>query len=315
MHKVVLGIDTSNYTTSAALLYLQDGTVRHRKKLLPVKSGRLGLRQSDAVFHHVQQLPEILQELLNNGDMIPKALGASTRPRDAEGSYMPCFTVGSGAAKILSSAWKVPLFSFSHQAGHIAAALYSAKRLDLMEKRFLAFHVSGGTTEAVIVNGEREQGLSIRLAAKTLDLNAGQAVDRVGGLLGLPFPAGPHLEKLALAYPHIIRVRPVLKGCDCCLSGVENMCAGMLAEGEPKEKIARFCIDYIAVALEMMCERLLEEYGRLPVLFVGGVMSNRMIRERFTKKFHALFAEPEFSADNAAGVAVLAAREAGWLCS
>ena len=107
----------------------------------------------------------------------------------------------------------------------------------------------------------------------------------------------------------------MLKGCDCCLSGVENMCAGMLAEGEPKEKIARFCIDYIAVALEMMCERLLEEYGRLPVLFVGGVMSNRMIRERFTKKFHALFAEPEFSADNAAGVAVLAAREAGWLCS
>lgn len=313
MHKV-LGIDTSNYTTSAALFHWQDGTVRHVKKLLPVKSGQLGLRQSDAVFHHVQQLPELLEELLA-GEGTPKALGVSTRPRDAEGSYMPCFTVGGGAAKILSSAWKIPLFAFSHQAGHIAAALYSAGRLDLLEKRFLAFHVSGGTTEAVIVNGETKQRFSIRLAAKTLDLNAGQAVDRVGGLLGLPFPAGPHLEKLALAYPRGVKVKPVLKGCDCCLSGVENMCARMLAEGEPKEKIARFCIDDIAATLEMMCEKLLKEFGHLPVLFAGGVMSNQMIRESFTKKFHALFAEPEFSADNAAGIAVLAARKAGWLCS
>lgn len=312
MHKA-LGIDTSNYTTSAALYDPEAGTVRHVKKLLPVKAGQLGLRQSDAVFHHMQQLPALLEELLDGAEA-PGAVGASVRPRDMEGSYMPCFTVGSGSARILASAWKAPLFSFSHQAGHIAAALYSAGRLDLLEQEFLAFHVSGGTTEAVVVKGKPDADFSIQLVAKTLDLNAGQAVDRVGGLLGLPFPAGPHLEKLALACTHAVKVRPVLKGCDCCLSGVENLCAKMLSDGEPREKIARFCIDYIAAALSQMCEGLLSAYGELPVLFAGGVMSNSIIRERFTQRFHALFAKPEFSADNAAGIAVLTARKAGWLC-
>ena len=142
-----LGIDTSNYTTSVALYDSATGEIAQKKQLLPVREGQLGLRQSDAVFHHTAQLHTLFGELLEGVN--PReiaAIGVSTRPRPVDGSYMPCFTVGENTAKILSAVLRVPLFVFSHQEGHIAAALYSAKRDDLFDKEFLAFHVSGGTT-------------------------------------------------------------------------------------------------------------------------------------------------------------------------
>lgn len=308
-----LGLDTSNYTTSAAVYCTETATVTHVKRLLPVKEGQLGLRQSDAVFHHVQQLPLLMDKLMKDQEMLPAAVGASVRPRDTAGSYMPCFTVGAGAARVLSSVLKVPFYGFSHQAGHIAAALYSAGRLELLDESFLAFHVSGGTTEAVLVQPDKASTISAQVVAKTLDLNAGQAVDRVGGLLGLPFPAGARLEKLALAWKEPISVKPTLKGCDCCLSGVENLCRSMVQRGEPKEKVAAFCLEYIAQTLGRMYECLAAAYGELPVLFAGGVMSNSIIRKRFIERYGAIFAQPEFSADNAAGIAVLTARKAGVL--
>ncbi|HIS69349.1 MAG TPA: peptidase M22 [Candidatus Gallacutalibacter stercoravium] len=305
-----LGIDTSNYTTSAALYNSETGQVWHSKRLLPVKEGQLGLRQSEAVFHHVQQLPQVVEKLQDEiGGPIGTitAVGVSARPRDVAGSYMPCFTVGVSVARILGQTLAVPVHEFSHQAGHIVAALYSAGRLDLLNEPFLAFHVSGGTTETVLAQPSGEGLPQIKMVAQTLDLNAGQAVDRVGGMLGLPFPAGPQLEKLAAQYTGQVRSRPVLKGCNCCLSGIENICKSMLQNGEQPEKVAFACLDYIAGTLDMMCERLLQAYGNLPVLFAGGVMSNTMIRTRLQNKYHAFFAQPVFSSDNAAGIAVLAA--------
>lgn len=298
-----LGIDTSNYTTSAAMYRLDEG-VQNQKLLLPVKAGQLGLRQSDAVFHHVQQLPRVLEPLLPEPSI--RAIGVSDRPRAVEGSYMPCFTVGYGTAKALSDALSVPLHLFSHQEGHIGAALYSANCLDWMRKEFLAFHVSGGTTEAVLVSPDNERMFQTKLVASSLDLKGGQAVDRVGVMLGLPFPAGPHLEQLALNSKAKFRIRPVLRGCDCSLSGIENQCKAMMERGEPKEDIARFCLLSVLAALDAMCGALLQTYGNLPVLFAGGVMSNSILREALTEKYGASFAAPEFSADNAAGVAVLA---------
>lgn len=296
------GIDTSNYTTSAAVF--DGGCITQNKRLLPVKEGQLGLRQSDAVFHHVQQLPQVAGPLLRG--VRPAAVGVSSRPRDQEGSYMPCFTVGAGAAKMLASSWEVPCYEFSHQAGHIAAALYSAGRLDLLEKSFLAFHVSGGTTEAVLVQPDPVHIVGAKIVASSLDLKGGQAVDRVGMMLGLKFPAGPELEKLARRSEKSFRIHPSMKGADCSLSGIENKCRKMLEDGEPKEDIARYCLDALLAALDAMCGALLEKYGDLPVLFAGGVMSNRIIRTSLEKKYGAVFAQPEFSSDNAAGIAVLA---------
>ncbi|HEX3017728.1 MAG TPA: peptidase M22 [Caproicibacter sp.] len=304
----VLGIDTSNYTTSAALLC--GGEIRQSKKLLPVKPGEMGLRQSDAVFHHVQQLPEVMEALPFTGAEIA-AVGVSNRPRSIEGSYMPCFLAGVSAAKAVSLSLHVPLHFFSHQQGHIAAALYSAKKLDLLHGRFLAFHVSGGTTEAVLVQPDEQEIFTTKIVAQSLDLKAGQAVDRVGVMLGLRFPAGPELEKLALHAEKPRKIHPCLKGSDCSLSGIENRCHAKLEQGVPKEEIAAFCLYSVLAALDGMAASLLEEYGSLPLLFAGGVMSNSIIREALTEKYGAYFAEPAFSADNAAGIAVLAAMREG----
>ncbi len=307
-----LGIDTSNYTTSVAV-YTSDGTLKQAKKLLPVKSGEIGLRQNDAVFHHVNRLPDVFGEVVKGLVEIPDAVGISVRPRDEDGSYMPCFTVGASFGRMIAELLNVPCYEFSHQAGHIAAGLFSAGRLDLMEQKFLAFHVSGGTTEALLVVPDELNVIKTEIVAKTLDLTAGQLIDRVGVALGLSFPAGGALEKLALCCDEAIKVTPTLKGTDCCFSGVENLCARMKLDQERNEKVARFCIEHVGVVLEAMCREVLRKFSEMPVVFVGGVMSNTIIKRRLSLSFNVIFGEPEFSSDNAAGVAVLTAIKAGRL--
>lgn len=305
MSERFLGIDTSNYTTSAALV--EPGMVlENRKKLLPVKPGEKGLRQSDAVFHHVRQLPEVLSPVLEVLTEPPKAIGVSLYPTTEKDSYMPCFLVGKNTAQLLGKAWNIPVEGFSHQQGHIAAALYSAGKLDLLENPFLAFHVSGGTTEALFVKPDMDGMPQVTPAARSLDLKAGQAVDRVGVMLGLSFPCGPELEKLALRWEGKLSYCPVLKGSDCSLSGIENQCRALFDRGEPPEKIARFCLEAIASVLDKMCGRLLDELGSLPVVFSGGVCSNSLLRKRLGEKYGGYFAAPQFSSDNAAGTAILA---------
>lgn len=280
------------------------------KKLLPTPPGALGLRQSDAVFAHVQQLGGLAARLFAENAPELSGVGVSVFPRRAEGSYMPCFLVGQMSAQLVSSAMGVPLYTFSHQEGHIAAALYSAGRLDLIKRRFIAFHLSGGTTDALLVE-PGEPFFKITPVACSLDLKAGQAVDRVGLMLGLKFPCGPQLTELALQCGEKIKVRPTMKGADCCLSGIENRCRRLLDEGKAPEYIALYCLKSIEAALEGMTCALLERYGELPLLYAGGVMSNVIIRRQFETKYGGIFAQPQFSSDNAAGIAVLAALAAG----
>ena len=302
-----LGIDTSNYTTSVALYYPEENRIVHRKKLLPVKEGEKGLRQSDAVFHHTVQLHEITEELFSEVSPSIDGVCASAFPRMAEGSYMPCFLVGLNTAKILATVLKKEVKITSHQNGHIVAALYSADRLDLLKERFIAFHVSGGTTEALLVEPDEAEVIKCTLVASSLDLKAGQAIDRAGVMMGLRFPSGAEMDLLSQKSERSFgKIKVFSKGADVSLSGLENKCRKMLSDGESKEDISRFCFQYICSALETMTDRIIEEYGNLPLLYSGGVMSNSIIRERLTKKYNGIFASPEFSADNAAGVAILA---------
>ena len=266
-----LGFDTSNYTTSVALYDPEQDRVWHAKRLLPVKPGEKGIRQSDAVFHHTQQLPELLETTLSEAagamHLSRKQLtaeiagiGVSSRPRRVEGSYMPCFTVGLTQAKDLGVVLDLPVAEFSHQEGHIAAALYSAGRLDLVGSGFCAFHVSGGTTESLFVLPGTECLLEARLEGTSTDLKAGQAIDRTGVMLGLPFPAGPALEQLALKSDRTFKIRPSAAGLDVSLSGVENKCQKMLADGETPEDIALFCLKSVEAALQSMADALLERH-------------------------------------------------------
>ena len=305
---LVLGIDTSNYTTSCALYDSDTNTVIQRKQLLPVKEGECGIRQSDAVFHHTRQLPVLIEDLFSgvNNKKID-AVCASLTPRRQEGSYMPCFTVGSGVARCIAATMGVPLYDVSHQQGHIAAALYSAEKLNYINKPFLAFHVSGGTTEAIYVTPSEDYVISCEIVGKTLDLNAGQLIDRIGVMMGLQFPCGKELEKLALQYNGKIKVKPVLKGNDCCLSGFENKLSTLYRETGDKALVAATTLAYVETTISAMTEGLLVSLGDVPVVYAGGVMSNTIIKNKLCSKFNAEFAQPEFSCDNAVGVAVLGA--------
>lgn len=304
---IVLGIDTSNYTTSTALYNTETNQIIQSKKLLPVKKGELGLRQSDAVFHHTKQLPMMMTALFENINAVPDAVGVSVRPRNADGSYMPCFLCGEGLAESIAAVNSVPVYKTSHQIGHILAALYSADKLELIKEPFIAFHISGGTTDCLLVEPDNENVIKITEAGTSLDLKAGQAVDRVGLMLGLDFPCGVRLEKLAEKSNKKYKVKPTMKEGNCCLSGVENKCRKMLDDGEKHEDIAMFCLQYICSSISSMTEYALDKFGALPVLFAGGVMSNKIIRRQLENKYKSYFAEPAFSCDNAAGTAVYAA--------
>ena len=301
-----LGFDTSNYTTSVALYYPEENRIAHRKRLLPVKEGEKGLRQSDAVFHHTAALHELTADLFSEEKAGIDEIGASAFPRMAEGSYMPCFLVGLNTAKTLSSVLGKDVKITSHQNGHIIAALYSADCLYLIKEKFIAFHVSGGTTEALLVEPDEKEVIKCTLVASSLDLKAGQAIDRAGVMMNMRFPCGAEMDKLAQKSEKSFgKIRVFSKGNDVSLSGLENKVQKMLSEGESKEDVSRFCFEYIAVALETMTDKLIEEYGNLPLVYSGGVMSNSIIKEKFSKKYKGIFAAPEFSADNAAGVAIL----------
>lgn len=302
-----LGIDTSNYTTSCAIY--RAGGVVSQKRLLPVPQGQVGLRQSDAVFSHVKALGELMKLLREEDGGSLFAIGVSRRPRDVEGSYMPCFLTGLMAAETVAAALGVPLFTFSHQAGHVAAALYGAGRRDLIDKSFLAFHLSGGTTECLWVKSLRDA--DIVLLSHTNDLNAGQVVDRVGHMLGLSFPAGPALESLACQSVRTFKIKSAFQGDNPCLSGIENQCRAMLTKGDPPADIARFCLLSILSALLKMAENARAVTGCHDLVFAGGVMSNRLIRGEVEHRYNGVFAPPEFSCDNAAGIAVLTALKAG----
>ncbi len=301
-----LGIDTSNYTTSAALYDTETGELIQSRRLLTVKEGELGLRQSDAVFQHTLNLPDMIDEVTKNLSRKIDCVAVSVSPRDEKGSYMPCFMAGKGAARMIADVTGAEIKYFSHQAGHIAAALYSADALELLRREFIAFHVSGGTTEAVKVTPCREKVFSAEMIASSLDLKAGQAIDRTGNLLGLPFPSGMLLDKLSLESDRSYKIKPFMRDGNCSLSGLQNKCEKMKRDGESDADIAKFCIDYISQVLYEMTKNLTEKYPGLPLVYSGGVMSNTLIRKRFSEEFGAVFAAPGFSSDNAAGLSVLA---------
>lgn len=302
-----LGIDTSNYTTSVAVCRGGD-VVANLKAPLPVKAGECGLRQSDALFAHIKNLPllsEKLREVLEGN--VPSAIGVSSRPRNLEGSYMPCFLGGVSAASMVASALGVPLFTFSHQCGHLRAALYSSGKGDLRRGTFGAFHVSGGTTEMLLVS-PTDDGFHADIIGGTKDLNAGQLVDRIGVMLGLNFPCGIALEALAKENSKKVPRRKIKTESGFVhLSGVENMARKLYEETEDKPLCAAFVLRYLADAVIAMSKDLRASHGEaLPIVYAGGVMSNRLIQEAVKSELsETFFAEPLFSADNAAGIALL----------
>ena len=302
-----LGIDTSNYTTSAAVF---DGTEGYNAgRLLAVRPGELGLRQSDALFQHVKALPDRLAELERAGWLEGlSAVGVSTRPRAVEGSYMPCFLAGESTARSLALALGLPCYPFSHQQGHLAAAAWSAGRMDLLDRPLLAWHLSGGTTELLYVEPEGA-AMGAEAIGGTSDISAGQLIDRTGVLLGLDFPAGKALDALSETQGPVRGFPVKLNDLTFSLSGMENKVKDLAERGTPAGEIARFVLETAADAVRRATLAALDRYPGLPVLCSGGVASSRRLRAVLGAACGALFAQPAYSTNNAMGTAILALRQ------
>lgn len=301
----VLGFDTSNYTTSVAFFDGVEG-INH-SRLLPVKEGELGLRQSDAVFSHIKSLPELSDRLFSLLDAkLLTAVGVSTRPRAVTGSYMPCFMVGYSHAASVASLLHVPLIEVSHQQGHVAAALWSAGRLDLMDTPHLAWHLSGGTTELLLVEPDGRNVKCTKIGGTT-DISAGQLIDRTGQLLSLSFPSGKALDALSAEAILTDTFRVKCPGLAFSLSGVQNKVSQFHERiGSPAETAA-FALRCVAGAVLRSTQNAMRQYPGLEVVFSGGVASNTLLRHAL-ESVSPIFAQPAYSTDNALGVAVLTHR-------
>ena len=302
---IFVGFDTSNYTTSIA--YFDGDTGVNCSQLLPVKVGELGLRQSDAVFHHTKSLPELSGRLFSHiqPDQI-SAVGVSTRPRAVEGSYMPCFMVGYSHSKMLADALHVPLVECSHQQGHIAASAWSAGRMDLLDRPHLAWHLSGGTTELLLVE-PKGKNVACQKIGGTSDISAGQLIDRTGQLLQLPFPSGKHIDVLSEESDSLEQFKVKCSDMTFSLSGVQNKVSQYYESGKSPADTAKYALRSVIGAVYQATVQAQKAYPGLPVIFSGGVASNSLLRQVMAP-LNPIFAEPKFSTDNAMGVAVLTSR-------
>ncbi|MGI6587797.1 MAG: O-sialoglycoprotein endopeptidase [Peptococcia bacterium] len=311
-----LGIDTSCYTTSLAVVDERKKLLAEKRIILPVSMGKQGLRQSTALFYHLQNLPQASQKLFSvlNGREI-KAIAVSARPLPRENSYLPVFVAGLSIAESLSVVWDIPLIKTSHQEGHIMAGIWACK--EHPGKEFLALHLSGGTTELLLVQEKQQHPLKYesKVLGASQDLHAGQLVDRVGVALGLPFPAGRHFEKLAAKVENKteVKIPSAVQGYKISFSGAETQAKKFLKQGISPQEIARAVEDCLAVTVEKVVRRAIEETGVQKVLFVGGVMANTHLRQRLRKRLEhpavnaqLYFPQPEFNSDNAVGVSLIA---------
>ena len=297
--ELAIGFDTSNYTTSCAVFDGCDGN--NSSRMLDVPEGALGIRQSEALFQHVKRLPEVFTVLdITTGARV-LAVGASETPREIEGSYMPCFLAGASHAMVLAKGMGVPYYGFSHQQGHVAAAAWSSGREDVLSKKLLCWHLSGGTTELLLI---RPDGVSFTCSVigGTSDVSAGQLLDRTGSMLGMEFPSGARLDKIASDISKGTKYEPKMSGMCFSLSGAEHKMKAMIEAGTPAGEVAYFTLWAICCAVTKATLAAKKQYGDIPVLYSGGVASSRFMRQRITE---GIFARPEYSTDNAIGIAIL----------
>lgn len=299
---IYLGIDTSNYTTSVAAVDENGVIVADERIILNVEQGKRGLRQSDALFLHIKNLPELFDNIGSLGEIA--AVGVSTAPRRTEGSYMPVFLSGFACAKAVAKTNNAKLLEFSHQEGHLRAGLLNLAQ-DIPD-RFYAVHLSGGTTEILDVSREGARFLCVIIGG-TNDISAGQLVDRIGVKLGLSFPCGKELELLAKGSDSPIKFKLSTKDSFVSFSGVEAQAMRLADSDAAPCDLAHGALIAISDTLSKAFKSVLTQYGSRPILLAGGVASNQLIRLRLENEFKNLvfFSEPKYATDNAVGIAYL----------
>ena len=308
MNRLFIGVDTSNYTTSVSCVS-DEGIVFEKRTMLSVPLGERGLRQSDAVFQHVRNLPPLIQAMLDSIDRTSvTAVAVNAKPTDGEDSYMPVFLAGRLAAVSIASSLGVPLIETTHQAGHVRVAMFGQEAY-FSDTRFLALHLSGGTTDLLRVQTEGSRIAAIERIGGCADLHAGQFVDRVGVALGLPFPSGVSLEQLANnATDRTMKLPSSVRELVCSLSGQESQCQRWFESGVAKEAIAFAVYDCLSRTLAKLLQNAFSATDCKTVLLTGGVSGSALLRELLAERMNVelYYAPKGLSSDNAAGTALIA---------
>lgn len=303
-----IGIDTSNYKTSLALVDNEGSIIKDSRKLLEVKHGERGLRQSEALFQHVNNLPVLFKELFSDlGNEIQnniRCIAVSTKPRPVDGSYMPVFNAGRSAAETLAAAMCIPCYEFSHQEGHIEAVRHGSPLMK--SDKFITFHFSGGTTEAVLVQNGVDMTSEYSIVGGSKDISYGQLLDRVGVALGMAFPSGEKMDAIALSSNRGENVLTEIKCNDgyVNLSGIETQCMKSMKCCNSEDLIAEL-FEKITASISSMTDQISKKYEINDFLFAGGVSSSSYLREHLNLDLNCYFGDQKLSTDNAVGIALL----------
>ena len=308
---VYLGIDTSCYTTSVAVLDRQGNLVDEVRRVLEVKPGKRGLAQSEMVFQHTRNLPELIEKIFYRHDMKIIGIGVSKQPRPIENSYMPAFLSGYGLARSLAATLGAELVPISHQENHLEAGIWSSGFKG--SSKFLMLHASGGTTDLLLAEANATGNFVLNEIGGSIDLNAGQYVDRVGVALGMKFPAGAELEKIAAQSDEIYSLPVSVRDCEISLSGPATAASRAIEAGVAPSKIALGVENSLAESFARCLLNAAKEHQISDVLLVGGVTANKYIRKHISEKLaehNIMLYVPDslYSSDNAVGCAAAARR-------
>ncbi|PAB60966.1 Kae1-like domain-containing protein [Anaeromicrobium sediminis] len=312
MSNYVLGIDTSNYTTSVAVVDLDGNIILDKRQLLKVPMGKRGLRQSDALFQHINNIPILLNEIgkLKICGKI-KGVCASSKPRPTLESYMPVFKASTSFGQTISNVLGCKYFECSHQENHIKAAIHSID--EQFDKKFLAIHISGGTTELLLVKRNSKLGYNIDIIGGTTDISIGQFLDRAGVKMGFDFPAGPRLDEIAFDSKMKLKeeIKMFAKNGEISLSGPETRICKLIEEKMDNEYISLLIFEYIIKGLSSMINYATKKYNMDKVILVGGVASSNFIKTHLNSRINdstsIYFAKASHCTDNAIGSALIGA--------
>lgn len=299
-----VGIDTSAYTTSIAIIDSDFNVLKNLKYMLKVENGKKGLRQQEAVFQHIMNLSRYIEEAFSDIDnSLIETISCSNKPRNLEDSYMPVFLVSELIAKTMGSMLNITPSYFSHQEGHLGVVV---DHLDKMKiEKFIGLHFSGGTSEILEIEMKNFK-FDIKIIGGTLDISFGKFIDRIGVALGFDFPAGKYIEGLNASNQTILKQPISVKEGWFNLSGAETYLLNEIDRGVAKEEIACATEQIMEKTLLRALENIIEDKKQY-IIFTGGVASNTRLRRSLLAKYgeYVIIPEKSLCTDNAVGLAKL----------
>ncbi len=304
----VLGIETSCDETGIAVYHPDQGLLAHAlHSQADLHRDYGGVVPELASRDHISRVIPLIKMVLSDARITPTELGGVAYT--AGPGLIGALLVGAAIGRSLAYAWDVPAIGVHHMEAHLLAPMLEA---ETPEFPFLALLVSGGHTQLVQVNTPGKYSL----LGETLDDAVGEAFDKTAKLLGLGYPGGAELSKLAeqgepgrFSFPRPMTNRP---GLDFSFSGLKTYAVNTVRESENDKQtradIARAFVDAVVDTMVIKCRRAMQETGLTQLVAAGGVSANSQLRQQLQVMVSKLggkvfYPRPEFCTDNGAMIA------------